>query len=65
MAKMLTKEACHTFYHDLVNLYTQHVYPSNHIWNSNETIIQTSQQFCARVLSRQCSHDVYNTIPKS
>ncbi len=64
-AKRFTKETCHTFYRNLVILYTQHIYPSNHIWNSNETRIQVGQQFGARVLARQCSHDVYNTILKS
>jgi hypothetical protein len=39
-AKGLTKEAWHKFYCKLENMYTQHKYPSNQIWNSNKIGIQ-------------------------
>jgi len=63
-AKGLIKEACHTFYSNLENLYTQHKYASEHIWNSDEIKIQLRCQSNARVLVRQGSRNVYNTIPK-
>jgi hypothetical protein len=63
--KGLTKEACHTFYSNLENMYTHHKYALDHIWNSNETIIQVGCQSSARVLARRGSWNVYNTILKS
>ncbi len=51
--------------HTLKNLYRQHKYPPNHIWNSNEISIQARWQFGAQVLAKQGSWEVYNTIPMS
>jgi hypothetical protein len=42
-ARGLTSHACHTFYYNLENMYTQHTYQSNHIWNSYETNVQVWQ----------------------
>jgi hypothetical protein len=35
------------------------------MWNSNETCIQINEQLGAKVLTKQRSHQIYNTIPKS
>jgi hypothetical protein len=44
-------------------LYTKHNYNTNRIWNSDG--IQTRRQNGAKVLAKQGSQQVYNTIPKS
>jgi hypothetical protein len=46
-------------------MYTQHKYQSNHIWNLDETCVQTKQQSNVKVLARWGSWDVYNTILNS
>jgi hypothetical protein len=46
---------CHTFYQNLENLYAQHKYPPNHIWNLDETNIQVGQQFGVQILVKQGS----------
>jgi hypothetical protein len=42
-ARELISHACHTCYCNLENMYTQHKYQSNHIWNSYETNVQAWQ----------------------
>jgi hypothetical protein len=44
-------------------LYTKHNYNTNYIWNFNG--IQARRQNGAKVLAKQRSQQVYNTIPKS
>ncbi len=54
-AKRLMSATCHTFYQNLENLYAQHKYPPNHIWNLDETNIQVGQQFGVQILVKQGS----------
>ncbi len=53
------------FYNNLQNIYQQHNYKPNHIWNLDEIGIQVGKQVRARVLAIRGSHIIYNIIPQS
>ncbi len=63
-AQGLTLVSYNSFHTNLHALCNQHNYITNHVWNSNETWIQASKQFGARVLARGWLNVVYNIIPK-
>lgn len=46
-AKTNLRNQISTFYFNLGNFYTQHKYPLNHVWNSNEIRILIGQQSSA------------------
>jgi hypothetical protein len=60
-----TPNSCIFFYIDFKTLYNQHNYSLDHIWNFDETKIQTSKQYGTKVLARRGSNVAINCAIKT
>ena len=59
----MCKENVETFYHNLQQLYSEHQYAPDHIWNSDETGAQGGKSSGGRVFACRGAKDVHTVIP--
>jgi hypothetical protein len=62
-ARGMCKENVDTFYHNLEQLYAQHGYTPDHIWNSDETGAQAGKSGRGRVFAHRGAKNVHSVIP--
>jgi hypothetical protein len=62
-ARGMCKENVDTFYHNLEQLYAQHGYMPNRIWNFDETRVQAGKSGGGRVFACRGAKNVHSLIP--
>jgi hypothetical protein len=62
-ARGMCKENVDTFYHNLSELYAEHEYAPDHIWNSDETGAQAGKSGGGRVFAHRGAKNMHSVIP--